>query len=307
MERVVVVEKEFKALGTDIYFQIVCDENLKRAAEERAKELQNFYFLSEKIFSRFLNDSELNIFNTGLGKFFKASPHFLELAKKNLYYYELSEGLFDPRIIKVLEWIGYREDFRQNRPLVDIEKSFPEIDFCDLKKDLIIRGEEVMFNCRMDFSGIAKGYITDIVEGMLRQSGFQNFLIDSGGDMRASGVDQKGENWKIDIEGIAQEKILLILKNEAIATSGIGKRKWESDGKRFHHIINPKSPEKFSFDLQSVTVVTKTVIEADFWAKILFLKGKDEGKKFALENKIKVIFLDYRGNAWVSEEMRKNI
>jgi thiamine biosynthesis lipoprotein len=307
MERAGAVEKEFKALGTDIYFQIVCDENLKREAEGKAEELQNFYFSSEKIFSRFLDDSELNKFNSGLGKFSKASPHFLELAKKILDYYELSEGIFDPRIIKVLEWTGYREDFRQNRLLADAEKSFPEIDFRDLKKDLIIQGEAIMFNCKMDFSGIAKGYITDIAGEMLRKSGFQNFLIDSGGDMCASGVDQRGENWKIDIEGIAQERIMLILKNEAIATSGIGKRKWERDGKRFHHIINPKSPEKFSFDLQSVTVVAKTVTEADFWAKVLFLKGQEAGRIFSLEKKIKSIFLDYRGNVWVSREMKKNI
>ncbi|MCX6761946.1 MAG: FAD:protein FMN transferase [Candidatus Moranbacteria bacterium] len=299
-------ELEFKALGTEIYLQIVCEEGLKSTAEKSLEQAKDFYFSAEKIFSRFVPESELNYFNHNLGKFSQASPHFLAVAKKNLDYYVLSEGMFDPRIIDVLEWIGYVKDFGKNSPIALSEKAFPAMSAEDLRKDLIIRGEEISFNRRMDFAGIAKGYITDTACVTLRQAGFQNFLIDSGGDMFASGVDQKGENWKIDVEGIAEEKILVTLKNAAIATSGIGKRKWEGGEKRFHHLINPKSPQNFSFDLQSVTVVAPSVTEADFWAKVLFLKGKEEGKKFSKEHKIKSIFLDYRGNAWVSGEM-KNI
>ncbi|MFZ2835584.1 MAG: FAD:protein FMN transferase [Candidatus Moraniibacteriota bacterium] len=301
------VEKEFKALGTDIYFQIVCAESLKDKAEKDSETLKNFYVVFEKRFSRFDRDSELNQFNDNLGKFLKPSTHFLSLAKEILYYYKLSEGLFDPRIIEVLERIGYEKDFKQNRFVASSGKSFPKISVSDLEKDLIIRGEEICFNQRMDFAGIAKGYITDRAVEMLRQAGFENFLIDSGGDMFAFGKDQKEETWKIDVEGIIEDRMLISLKNEAVATSGIGKRKWESGEKKFHHLIDPKNPENFSFALQSVTVVAETVTEADFWAKMLFLKGKEAGMKFSKENKVKSIFLDYRVNAVISEGMKNNI
>jgi thiamine biosynthesis lipoprotein len=307
MEKLELVEKKFKALGTDIYLQIVCGGNLEEEAEKKLADLQAFYFSVEHIFSRFDSGSELSYFNSSLGKFSKASPHFLAVAKKNLEYYALSDGLFDPRIITVLEWIGYDKDFSQNRPKAKLEEAFPKEHFQDLTADLVIDGDEILFNQRMDFAGIAKGYITDTVWQMLQNGGFRNFLVDSGGDMFASGTDKKGEDWKVDIEGIPEEKILIKLRNEAIATSGIGRRKWESGEKRFHHLVNPKEPEKFNFDLQSVTVVAPSVTEADFWAKVLFLKGKIEGKKFSSENKLKSIFLDYRGNAWISGEMKKNL
>ncbi|MFZ2188720.1 MAG: FAD:protein FMN transferase [Candidatus Moraniibacteriota bacterium] len=300
-------ELEFRALGTDIHLQVICDDWQKNVAENNLRAVKDFYISVEKIFSRFDENSELSYFNQNLGKFLKASPHFMVLAKKNLEYYTLSEEIFDPRIIEILEWIGYEKDFRKSVPAVNVEKDFPKTIFPKLAQDLIIQNEEVVFKKRMDFAGIAKGYVTDMAGEMLKKAGFQNFLIDSGGDMFVAGVDQKGESWKIDVAGIAENKILLILKNEAVATSGIGKRKWESGGKRFHHLVNPKELENFSFDLQSVTVVAPSVTEADFWAKVLFLKGKVEGKKFASEHKIKSIFLDYRGNAWISGEMKNNI
>jgi thiamine biosynthesis lipoprotein len=303
------MEKEFKALGTDIYFQLVCDESLKEKARQNLMAAQAFYFLAEKIFSRFDGNSELSRLNQNLGKFLKVSPHFLAVARKIIDWHNLSEGIFDPRVIGVLEKFGYVKDFKQIEFFFD---AIPKNDVFgimtnDLADDLIIRDGEILFNQRMDFAGIAKGYITDMAGEMLRSAGFENFLLDSGGDMLAKGVDSRGEDWKIDIEGIAVEKILLVLRNEAVATSGIGKRKWQSGEKRFHHLIDPKNPENFSFDLQSVTIIAKTAEEADFWAKVLFLKGKVDGKKLALENKLKAIFLDYRSNVWVSSEMKNNI
>lgn len=307
MENQKAFELEFKALGTEIYFQLLADEGNDANAEKDLAELKEFYFFQEKIFSRFSIESELNFFNHNLGEFHKASADLLQVAEKVLLYYTLSDGLFDPRIIETLEKIGYAKDFK-TLDLSEIKaENFENESFGELEKDLIIENNQLKFLRRMDFSGIAKGYITDKAGDILREKNWQNFLIDSGGDMFAFGQDLKKENWKINLEGFAEDKILLELENEAVATSGIGKRKWESGGKRFHHLINPKNPADFSFDLQSVTAIAKTVVEADVWAKVLFLAGKSRGQKIAQEKKLKSIFLDYRGNAWMSAEMKNKL
>ena len=303
-----IAKKEFKALGTDICLQLVCDDISREKAEKDLESVQNFYFTAEKIFSRFDENSELSRFNKKLGKYSAASPHFLAVAKKILHFHALSNGLFDPRVIDVLERTGYEKDFKQMERLIESgeEKIIPRPSSNNLENDLVFRDEELLFNHRMDFAGIAKGYITDTAGEMLRLAGWKDFLLDSGGDMLASGKDEENEDWRIDIEGVSKDQILLVLQNEAIATSGIGKRKWQRGEKRFHHLINPKDPENFSFELQSVTVISETVVEADFWAKVLFLLGKEEGKKLSIENNLKSIFLDYRGSAWVSTEMKNN-
>jgi thiamine biosynthesis lipoprotein len=309
MKKREVIRKNFKALGTDISVQLVCDGGSQDDAAKKLDELREFYLSAQKIFSRFDSGSELNKFNQNLGKFSGASPHFLAVARKILDYYKLSEGMLDPRVIAVLEQIGYAKDFNQMELFLPAasELDILGIKFSNLEDDLVIQNETILFNHQMDFAGIAKGYVTDMAGETLRQAGWENFLLDSGGDMLAAGKDEDLDDWRIDIEGISQERILLTLQNEAVATSGIGKRKWQRGEKRFHHLIDPKNPDKFSFDLQSVTVIAKTVTEADFWAKVLFLKGKVDGKKFSSENKLKSIFLDYRGNAWISREMKKNI
>ena len=157
----------------------------------------------------------------------------------------------------------------------------------------------------MDFSGIAKGYITDKITEFLSRQGWENFLVDSGGDIYAKGFDEQKEKWKIGLEGFPEEKIILRLSGEAVATSGITRKKWESNGKKFHHLINPHNFKRFDFDLKSVTVIQKNTIDADVWAKVLFLQGKEEGIKLSDRKKIQSLFLDCKGNLYLSQAAKK--
>jgi thiamine biosynthesis lipoprotein len=294
----------FKALGTDISIQIISD-NVSSGFEE---EIKNFYSEKEKIFSRFDDNSELGRLNKNVGRYNSASSDIMEVARKCLKYHKNTDGYFDPRIIEVLENIGYDKDFSK------INSSVLERDFLDVQRlknnlsdDLKVNGNKIYFGHRMDFSGIAKGYITDKMAGFLRKKGYDNFLIDSGGDIRISGKDEKKESWKISLESVAEEKLLLELNNDfpAVATSGITRRKWENKNGKFHHLVNPKNLEEFSFGLKSVTVVAKTCEEADVLAKTLFLIGKGKGTQLSREKNIRSLFLDYKGNIQISREMKK--
>jgi len=299
----VIVKSEFKALGTDIAVQIVAqDEKELEKANEILPEIKKIYLEKERIFSRFDAKSDLSFLNKNIGKFIKASPDLFELAKKSLEYYLASQGIFDPRIIEILENAGYKNNFESN----DFkEADYTDKIFDDLWENLLIRGEKIMFRKRMDFSGIAKGYVTDKIAEFLKKNGFRNFLVDSGGDIFAQGQNEKNEKWKIALEGIQEDKMMIGISNKAIATSGITRRKWENDGKKFHHLINPKNPDHFDFNLKSVTVIEDTTEKADVWAKILFLMGREKGIEFSKLNKIKSLFLDYRNNLYVSPESKK--
>lgn len=294
----------FKALGTDISIQIISDD----VADGLENEIKNFYFKKEKIFSRFLENSELGKLNKNLGRYNSVSADILEVVRKCLEYNKTTENYFDLRIIEILENIGYDRDFKS---INVIEKKSETVQPLQnsLADDLRIQGGKVFFGTRMDFSGIAKGYITDKMVEYLSEKGYENFLVDSGGDIRVSGRDEKRENWRISLEGIAEEKILLEMNNDfpAVATSGVTRRKWENKKGKFHHLINPKNPSNFSFDLKTVTVVAKTCEEADVWAKVLFLMGKEKGMKFSEDNDIKSLFWDYKGNIFLSPKVKKNI
>ena len=284
-------KREFRALGTDVCIWIVASESeASRAAIDMAG-VENLYQEKEKIFSRFDAGSELSRLNGNLGKFCEASSDMAEIVGRSLEYNAKNRGMFDPRILGELERIGYEKDFKKNDFKKNIEKAGVSFE-SELAEDMVIEGGRVRFMVRMDFSGIAKGYITDRAADFLEKRGWGNFLVDSGGDMFARGKNKHGENWGIALEGTKDEdEIMAELMNEGLATSGRTRRHWKSGGRNFHHLINPKNKERFDFSLRSVTVVSSTAEEADVMAKILFILGPEEGASFAKENGLRAIFL----------------
>ena len=243
-----IFEKQWRALGTDIYIQIVDDGFEMAEIQGVFLELEKLYARQEKIFSRFDSQSELSGINSQLGEFVEASSDMVYLAKKSLEYFKESSGIFDPRILRALELIGYEKSFSENSFSSDIE--YIEKLGDDLSQDLVIDGDRLKFLQRMDFSGIAKGYITDRAADFLQKKGFRNFLVDSGGDMFAAGKNNLGGDWGISLEGAMDEnEIVAKISDEAIATSGSVRRNWKIGEKSFHHLIHPHNLNDFSFEL----------------------------------------------------------
>ena len=71
--------------------------------------------------------------------------------------------------------------------------------------------------------------------------------------------------------------------------------------------MNPKDPDKFSYELQTVSVIAKNTENADGRAKVLVLLGKEKGMKFARKNKIAAIFLDCKGSVSISPKAKRYI
>jgi thiamine biosynthesis lipoprotein len=302
------IKSNFQALGTDIDIRIVFDSETKREkAGKDLKKAKDIFCSKEKIFSRFDPESELSRLNKNLNSWQKSSADMLYLAGRALYYNKLSGGLYDPRVIEILEKIGYNKDFKSNDfSKYELPSSSHTIEK-SLNNDLKIDDGKIFFARRMDFSGIAKGYIVDSAAEYLKNQGWKNFLVDAGGDMMISGTNNEGKKWRVAVEGVPEEKLMLEISDKGIATSGISRKKWQIGGKKFHHLVNPKNPNEFSYDLRTVSVITQDTENADGRAKTLVLMGKKTGLEFAKKNKIAAIFLDYKGNIYISPEAKKYI
>lgn len=298
----------FRAIGTDIDIRIVVDNEAEREkAQDNLKKAKDIFFSKQKIFSRFDPESELCRLNKNIGAWQKATPDALCLAGRALYYNKISGGLYDPRVIEILEKIGYDKDFKTR----DFSKTDSPPEFSPIKTglsdDLKIDGDKIFLARRIDFSGIAKGYIVDQAAEYLKKRGWKDFLVDAGGDMNISGRNGEGKKWRIVVEGVPEEKLMLELSDCGIATSGISRKKWQINGKKFHHLVNPKNPNEYSYELRTVSVIAQDTENADGRAKTLVLMGKEKGLEFAKENKIAAIFLDYRGNIYTTPEAKKYI
>ena len=126
------INSDFRALGTDINIRIVFDNEAEREkAKKDLEEAKNIFFQKEKIFSRFDPESELCRLNENIGVWQKASPDMLYLAGRALYYNDISGGLYDPRVIEILEKIGYDKDFkRKDFSKTDLPPVFSAVKNC---------------------------------------------------------------------------------------------------------------------------------------------------------------------------------
>lgn len=310
------VVENFRAMGTDVSVEIVFGHLVSKGtlgvleAQEAMEKIREIFVENEKIFSRFREDSELSKINTSLGKEIVVSEKMFEVLELCVKFNNISGGYFDPRVIESLEKIGYDKDFKSNDLNSDGSKEIKLEKISDnLATDLILDHEKktILIKKRIDTTGIAKGYTVDEVVRYLKSQGFENFVVDAGGDMFAEGLDADKQAWKIGVEGMDDNRIMLSLNNEGIATSGISRKRWKIGDKKVHHLINPRDPENFSYDIKTVTVIEEKTVEADGRAKVLVLMGREKGLEFANKNNIKALFLDYKGNVYVSDAIKKNI
>lgn len=305
-----VTEDFFEAMGTEVSLKIVfSEETTDERKGELKKKVRNIFEKNEKTFSRFRGDSELSKINLNLGVKIPVSPQMLKVLLLCERFHELSNGFFDPRVISNLKKIGYKKDFKEYLSFCKDNETRLNKATEVLSDDLEIfsKDKKIITKKEIDTTGIVKGYTVDLATKFLQDEGLNNFIVDAGGDMFAQGLNQDGEKWKIGIEGLEEGKTLLEISNLGIATSGISRKRWKIGKEEFHHLINPKNPSKFSFDLKTVTVIEEKTVEADGRAKSLFLMGRKAGLEFANKNEIKALFLDYNENVYLSEKIQENV
>ena len=144
-------------------------------------------------------------------------------------------------------------------------------------------GQLMMKSAQVDLGGIAKGFGVDQAARVLRRLGYQDFLIDGGGDLLASGRSLGGDPWSI---GIAHPRTnatwgrLWIPSDWSVVTSGDYERYFIDDQVRYHHIIDLRTgyPARGSV---AVTVIAKSAMLADAYATGLFVLGPREGLALA--------------------------
>ncbi len=139
----------------------------------------------------------------------------------------------------------------------------------------------------LDFGGIAKGFTADQIAAFFREKGIGQFLIDAGGDIVLGNAPPDEKGWKIALPNGG----FLTTSNVAVATSGDRYRYLEWEGKRYSHIIDPRTGLGVTHKT-TVTVIADTGIKADAYASAISVLGKKQGAKVAKKENFKVYFYE---------------
>ena len=132
-----------------------------------------------------------------------------------------------------------------------------------------------------------------------------NYMVDIGGEIRASGRNAGNNLWKIGVATPDEEfgiQKVIPLENKAVATSGDYRNYFEEDGRRYSHTIEPRSGSPITHPLASVTVIHDSCIVADGLATAINVMGPEKGFNFAINRELPVLLI-VRENEGFRERM----
>lgn len=148
---------------------------------------------------------------------------------------------------------------------------------------------------RIDLSSIAKGYAVDRVSALLLEQGLGNTLVEIGGELRARGTRPEGGPWRLAVESPDPEGQrfieALMVSDAAVATSGDYRNFFEVDGRRYSHLVDPRTGYPVEHELVSVTVIHENCMEADGLATALIVLGLEPALALAESNNLAAHFV----------------
>lgn len=257
----------FRAMGTDAQIIVVGGPaGLGQRARDRIGDL-------ERRWSRFIDGSEISALNRYAGAPVKVSADTVELVRRSLEAWRLTNGRFDPTVLGDLVRAGYDRSFETLAASLrsgnsDLGLGAARIEILD---DMVRLPRGTGF----DPGGIGKGLAADIVADELQAEGAAGGCVNLGGDLRVFGSNPDGDTWTVAVDHpcYAETITRLGIANGAVATSTTLRRRWAIDGEVHHHLIDPATGQPSTSDLTFVTVVAGYAWAAEVLAKAVLLRG----------------------------------
>lgn len=270
-------------------FEIIAvseDSNLaKKGINSAIEEIRRI----EKLISSWDPSSQTSAINLNAGKQTVAiDDELFYLIKRCNKISQLTEGHFDisyASMDKIWKFDGSMNALPESSTVAaSVSKiNFQDIILDDSSKSVFLKN----LGMKIGFGAIGKGYAANRAKSIMSGLGIMNGIINAGGDLISWGSQENGKPWQIAVtEPTDKTKNLgwLDISNSAVVTSGNYEKYVEFNGKRYTHIINPKTGYP-AYGLRSVTIVCKDAEIADAIATSVFIMGKEDGLK--LVNQIK--------------------
>jgi FAD:protein FMN transferase len=248
----------FRAMGTDVELFVEASQ-----AGAALAEAEDEFHRLEAILTRFRPESELSRLNEV--RALDAGPDLLEVVALALEARVRTGGRFDPTVHDAVVSAGYDRTFEEVPAHgTAVTAGAP----CGGAVRLSGTRIELGSNVRIDLGGIGKGYAAARAAQLLSAAG--PALVNAGGDIAVA-----GGRWPIGVQ-TADGELTLELSSGALATSGRDRRRWQRNGRELHHLIDPGTGTSSRSDLVRLTVVASDAVEAEVWAKALYLSGEEK-------------------------------
>lgn len=296
--------------GTTYNITYQSNENLKSEIEKALAEVDNSLSpFNEKSVITHVNKNETVTLD----------DHFTTVFRLSSEIYKDTEGAFDITVAPLVNaWgFGFKNGITPDRHAIDSLMPFVGFDKVKLQDGKIIKTDDRLM---LDCSAIAKGYGVDAVARLLKSKGIDNYMVEIGGEIVASGENPKGAPWRIGVSKPDDDSVsvsneiqgIINISNRAMATSGNYRNFYYKGGKKYAHTIDPKTGCPVQHSILSATVVSDECAKADAYATAFMVMGLDKAKAVLARHKDLMayfIYSDDKGNnkVWYSPSLKANL
>jgi thiamine biosynthesis lipoprotein len=282
-------------MGTTYHIKVVTEPNknnqdLQRRIDQRLKQLNGSM-------STFQSDSEISRFNRlqAIDTDFAVSPDFLAVMLAADAVYRLTDGAWDGTVKPLVDLWGFGPagPIDQAPSAQAVAAVLKKVGFQQIEvsaKGFLKKRQAAV---TIDLASIAKGYGVDQVAQVIEGMGFQNYLVEIGGEVYAAGKRPDGKKWRVGINQPLKTATAnavykaLELEDQAMATSGDYRNFEVIGGRAYSHIIDPRNGYPVNHGVVSTSVVAPNCTLADGLATALMVMGPVKG--IALLNRLDAV------------------
>lgn len=265
----------------------------------------------EALMTTWSPDSEISRINAAAGKSAVAvGDETFRILEESVKTSQISEGTFDITFQTLHGLWKFDEDLDPHPPAdKDVKARLAFVGYKNIKLDAEKR--TVMLakeRTRIGLGGIAKGYAVDRAVKVLDDAGLTSFFVQAGGDLFARGKKPDGSEWSAGVRDPRGPSNKLFAKlpisDHAFSTAGDYERAYVIDGRRYHHILDPRTGYPATA-CRSVTIWAPTALVADEIDDAVFVLGPDKGLALVESlDGVGAVVVDAKNNVWVSKRLK---
>jgi FAD:protein FMN transferase len=257
----------------------------------------------DQALSTYRADSALSRFNADdRGDWVDVDPELAAVMAYALSLAEASDGAYDITVGPLVNLWGFGPDPAAYRvpDSTAIASARARVGWRKVEVDESRHRARKQPGVRVDLSSLGKGRGVDRVAEYLDSQGVANYLIDLSGKLRARGRNSAGGAWLVAVERpVADvtsepsvvEPEVLTLRDSSVATAGDYRRFFETNGRHYSHIIDPRTGEPVTHGTVSATALEVTCMRADAWATVLMVMQTDAALALADARQLKALLI----------------
>ena len=300
-----------KYSNTDFAMDTVVSETLYTTGEDiNASVGEKLREIETGLLSWTTEDSQIAEINAADGETVEVSEELAGYLTQILQLADDSDGAFDPTLGEVIRLWNIEGDDPHVPEQSELDKLLESVDY----KNIVLDGDKVTLKngSTLDLGAVGKGIGCDVTAAYLKeQKDVTGMILNLGGSsVMAYGEKPDQSPWKVavtdprDTEG-EYVGAVTIKGGEFLSTSGDYEKYFMEDGKRYHHILNPKDGYPVWNGVTSVTVVCDNGLLADGLSTACFVLGIEDAQPLLEKYHADAAFIDEDHNVYLTSGMKE--